>query len=94
MNKNEMIKSDRHKLMDLLYNLKRGELCTPECYGCCGDNELSFAYCPDVTDNFEKELANLGYHKVGEDEVVLKKSEYENLLAGAAQVQGSLDIKE
>lgn len=70
MNKDEMIKSDRHKLMDLLSKLKTGELCTPNCYGCCGDNELSFAYCSDIAANFEKELAELGYHKIGDDELI------------------------
>ena len=77
MNKDEMIKNDRRKIMDLLYKLKNGELCTPNCYGCCGDNELSFAYCPDVTDNFEKELANLGYRKVEDDEIVESMKTYE-----------------
>lgn len=79
MNKDEMIKNDRRKIMDLLYKLKRGELCTPNCYGCCGDNELDFAYCPDVTDNFEKELANLGYRQIADDEIVIKKRQYEQL---------------
>ena len=63
----------------MLTKLKSGELCTPNCYGCCGDNELDFAYCPDVADNFEKELANLGYLKIGEDEIVIKKRQYEQL---------------
>lgn len=76
MDKDEMIKSDRIKLMDLLDKLEQGELCTPNCYGCCGDGKLSFAYCPDVTDNFEKELANLGCRIIGDDEIVIKKSEY------------------
>lgn len=77
MDKNEIIKSDRQKLMDLLYKLKKGELCIPNCYGCCGDNELSFAYCPDVVNNFEKELVNIGYYKVADDETMIKKSEHE-----------------
>lgn len=61
--------------------LKYGELCPPDCFGCCGGNELAFAYCPDVLKNFEKELANLGYHKIGDDEIVIKKDEYETLKA-------------
>ena len=77
MTKDEMIKNDRREIVDLLYKLKNGELCTPNCYGCCGDNELSFAYCPDVTDNFEKELANLGYRKVADDEIVESMKTYE-----------------
>lgn len=85
-----MTKSDKYKLMDLLYKLKKGELCTPNCYGCCGDNELSFAYCPDVIANFEKEIANLGYRKITTSEVVIEKSEYKKLLAIAARA----DIKE
>lgn len=79
MNKDEMIKSDRIKLMDLLYKLKNGEFCTPNCYGCCGDNELSFAYCPDVLKNFEKEIATLGYRKIAEDEIVIKQTDYVEL---------------
>lgn len=90
LTKNEKTKNDRHKLMDLLYKLKKGELCTPNCYGCCSDNELSFAYCPDVIANFEKEITNLGYRRITDDEIVIKKSEYENLLAITTQV----DIKE
>lgn len=94
MTKNEMTKSDRFKLMDLLYELKTGELCTPNCYGCCGDNEISFAYCSPVITNFEREITNLGYRRITNDEVVIKKSEYENLLALAAQVQSRPDIRE
>ena len=94
MTKKEITKSDRYKLMDLLFDLKTGELCTPNCYGCCGDNELSFAYCSATVTNFEKEIANLGYRRITNDEVVIKKSEYENLLATAVQVQSSPDIKE
>lgn len=70
MNKNETTNSDRHKLMDLLYTFKQGELCTPGCYGCCGDDERSIAYCSTVVTNFEKELAELGYHKIGDDELI------------------------
>lgn len=80
MNKDRMIENDKRKINDLLAKLKRGELCTPNCYGCCGDNELDFAYCLDIADNFEKELANLDYRKVADDEVVIKKSEYEKKL--------------
>lgn len=79
MNKDEMIKNDRRKIKDLLAKLKRGELCTPNCYGCCGDNELDFAYCPDVADNFEKELANLGYRQIADDEIVIKQTDYVEL---------------
>ncbi len=71
--------NNRHKLMDLLSKLKTGELCTPNCYGCCGDNELSFAYCPDIAANFEEELAELGYHQIADNEIVVEKYEYEEL---------------
>lgn len=70
---------NKDEIKDLLAKLKRGELCTPNCYGCCGDNELDFAYCPDVADNFEKELANLGYRQIADDEIVLNKKDYEKL---------------
>lgn len=79
MNKDEMIKNDRKEIMDLLDKLEQGELCAPNCYGCFGDGKLSFTYCPDVTDNFEKELANLGYRKIEDDEIVIKKRQYEQL---------------
>jgi hypothetical protein len=79
MNKEEIAKAHRHKLMNLLYDLKQGELCTPECYGCCGDNERSFAYCPDAIKNFEKRLAELGYRQIADNEVVVEKYEYEEL---------------
>lgn len=68
MNKDEMIKNDRRELMDLLYRLKTGELCMPNCFGCCGDDELSFAYCAAAVTNFEKEIANLGYRKITKEE--------------------------
>lgn len=69
MNKDEMTKNDNYKLMDLLYRLKSGELCTPNCFGCCGDDELSFTYCPATVTNFEKELINLGYCKITKEEL-------------------------
>lgn len=95
-----MDKDDRRKIMDLLYKLKNGELCTPDCYGCYGDNERSFAHCPNVAENFEKELANLGYQKVGDDEIVieeielarLKRSNYrEGCVDGRKEIQDQYD---
>lgn len=95
-----MDKDDRRKIMDLLYKLKNGELCTPDCYGCYGDNKLSFAHCPNVAENFEKELANLGYQKVGDDEIVieeielarLKRSNYrEGVADGKKEIQDQYD---
>lgn len=79
MNENEMIKDKEQMARIIAF-----ELCPykyhKEWWGenakCYSDN--NFAHCPRVKEVVDK-IYNANYRKVGEDEIVIKKSEYKEL---------------
>lgn len=45
-------------ITELLEKLQQGELCTPNCYGCCGDGKIDIT-CPTVVKKFVSELSKI-----------------------------------
>lgn len=62
--------TEQEQIEEILSKLQKGELCTPNCFGCCGDPCLDIT-CNIIVDNFIKELHNAGYMRLRENVILL-----------------------
>ena len=53
------------KIMCMFNELKRGDYCVDNCYGCCGDEKIDIT-CHDVVVNFIQTLMQAGYGDISE----------------------------